>query len=112
MIKEGAMAVMAPTQGAADQAQDVSLARAAEVAGPELLTYAAHSDSEVRAVVAARADCPMSAFISLGYDHAPEVLHALLENPATPTSVVRKLGDHRDPSISGVAIQRLRNSSL
>lgn len=112
MTKEGVNAVMASTHGAADQAQEAPLARAAEVTGPELLTYAAHSDSEVRAVVAARPDCPISAFISLGYDHAPEVLRALLENPATPASVVRKLADHREPSVSDVAIQRLRNSSL
>jgi len=104
--------VMASTQDAADQIQEAPLARAAHVTGPELLTYAAHPDPDVRAVVAARSDCPMSAFISLGYDHAPEVLHVLLKNPTTPASMVRKLADHRDPHVSEVAIQRLRNSSL
>lgn len=102
----------ASTQDAADQAQAAPLVRAAEVTGPELLTYAAHAEAEVRAVVAARADCPMNAFIALGYDHSPVVLHALLANRATPASVVRKLADHRDPHVSEVAIQRLRNSSL
>lgn len=102
----------ASTQDAADHVQGELLARAAEVTGPELLTYAAHSDARVRATVARRADCPMSAFISLGYDHSLEVVRALLDNPATPTSVVRKLADHRDPDVSEVAIQRLRNSSL
>lgn len=99
-------------QGAAQQAQQSSLARAAEVTGPELLTHAAHADPAVRAVVAARADCPMSAFISLGHDHDVAVLAALLANPTTPTSVIRKLADNRDPQVSELAIQRLRNSSL
>ena len=100
------------TQGSAAQAQESATVRAGEITGPELLTYAAHQDPAVRAVVASRLDCPMSAFISLGHDHAPEVLEALLANPSTPTSVVRKLADHRDSQISEVAIQRLRNSSL
>ena len=100
------------TQGAASQAHEVAIARAGDVTGPELLTYAAHHNAAVRAVVASRPDCPVSAFISLGHDHAPEVLQALLANPATPTSVIRKLADHRDAEVSEPAIQRLRNSSL
>lgn len=104
--------MMASAQGVTHQDQQVDLARATEVTGPELLTFAAHHDPDVRAVVAARHDCPMSAFISLGYDHSPEVLKALLANSATPSSVVRKLADHRNPDVSEVAIQRLRNSSL
>lgn len=103
---------MASTHSAADQVHQEELSRASEVDGPELLTFAAHRDPSVRAVVAARPDCPVSAFISLGYDHSPEVLEALLANPATPSSVVRKLADHRDPHISEAATQRLRNSTL
>lgn len=99
-------------QGVVGQAQESALVRAAQVTGPELLTYAAHQDPAVRAVVAARADCPVSAFISLGHDYDVEVLGALLANPATPASVIRKLADHRDPRVSDAAIQRLRNSSL
>lgn len=104
--------MMASAQGSADQAQESALVRAREITGPELLTYAAHQDPTVRAVVASRPDCPVSAFISLGYDHAREVLLALLANPATPATVIRRLADHRDPEISDPAIQRLRNSSL
>lgn len=104
--------VMTSAHGAADQLQRDELARAAEAFGPELLTFATHHNPEVRAVVAARKDCPVSAFIALGYDHAPEVLHALLANSATPSSVVRKLADHRDPQVSEAATQRLRNSWL
>lgn len=104
--------VMTSAHGAAEQVHKSQLERAAEVTGPELLTFAAHQDPDVRAVVAARIDCPVSAFISLGYDHSPQVLQALLVNSATPASVVRKLADHRDPQVSEVAIQRLRNSSL
>lgn len=104
--------MMASTQGVTGQRQQEDLERAAEVSGPELLTFAAHRDPNVRAVVASRQDCPVSAFISLGYDHSPQVLQALLANPSTPSSVVRKLADHRDPQVSDAASQRLRNSWL
>lgn len=104
--------VMGTMPGGAAQLQGSEVARAREVTGPDLLTFAAHHDPEVRAVVAGRQDCPMSAFIALGYDHSVEVLQALLANPAAPSSVVRKLADHRDPQVSEVAAQRLRNSSL
>ncbi|WP_169746561.1 hypothetical protein [Demequina phytophila] len=81
-----------------------------EVNGSELLPLAVHRDPYVRAAVAARTDCPMGALVSLGHDSSLDVLSALLGNARTPSSVVRRLADHRDPRISGLAVQRLRNS--
>jgi hypothetical protein len=60
--------------------------------------------------VAARADCPVGALISLGHDHDIAVLEALLRNVRTPSSVVRALADHRNQAIADLAVQRLRNS--
>jgi len=75
-----------------------------------LLPLAAHRDATVRSAVAARTDCPVGALISLGHDHDIGVLEAVLHNVRTPSSVVRALADHRNPRVSGLAIQRLRNS--
>jgi hypothetical protein len=52
----------------------------------------------------------MAALISLGHDSRPEVLEALLRNAKTPSSVIRALADHRNPTIAEAAVQRLRNS--
>ena len=61
-------------------------------------------------VCGARTDCPAGALISLGHDYDASVLRALLGNPRTPSSVVRRLADHRDLAIADAAVQRLRNS--
>lgn len=78
--------------------------------GTDLLSLAVHRDPEVRATVAARTDCPPGALISLGYDHSPDVLLALIRNPRTPSSVIRRLGDNRLMPIADAAIQRLSNT--
>lgn len=90
--------------------EDVVRALDPEVTGPDLLRLAVHRDPTVRAAVATRRDCPMGALISLGHDHSLEVLEALIANPRTPSSVIRNLADHRNPQVSGSAVQRLRNS--
>jgi len=88
------------------------LARAVDpiVTGSELLPYAVNRSPAVRAAVAARADCPVGALISLGHDHDVAVLEALLRNARAPSSVVRALADHRNQRIADLAAQRLRNS--
>ncbi len=88
------------------------LARAVDpaVTGSELLPYAVHRSAIVRAAVATRADCPVGALISLGHDHDPSVLEAILRNVRTPSSTVRALADHRNQKIADLAAQRLRNS--
>lgn len=93
-----------------DAPDDVLRARDPQVTGPDLMPLAVHRDPQVRAVVAARADCPPGALISLGHDHQLVVLEALIANPKTPSSVIRNLGDHRNPRVSDLAVQRLRNS--
>lgn len=95
---------------ARDAAHDLARATDPAVTGPELLPYAAHRSARVRAAVAARTDTPAGALISLGHDHEPDVLLALLRNPRTPSTVVRKLADHRDVRVSDAAVQRLRNA--
>ena len=95
------------TRGASE---DVVKALDPEVTGPDLLRLAVHREPTVRAAVATRGDCPVGALISLGHDHSIEVLEALIGNPKTPSSVIRNLADHRNPQISGAAVQRLRNS--
>ncbi len=95
---------------ARDAAQDLARATDPAVTGSELLPYAAHRSAHIRAAVAARADTPAGALISLGHDHEPDVLLALLRNPRTPSTVVRKLADHRDVRVSDAAVQRLRNA--
>lgn len=94
---------------ARDTSADVLRALDPELTGQELLSYAVHRDARVRAAVAARTDCPAGALISLGHDHDTGVLEALLRNVRTPSSVVRALSDHRNPRISDLAVQRLRN---
>lgn len=94
---------------ARDASGDVLRALDPEVTGQDLLAFAVHRDAQVRAAVAARTDCPAGALISLGHDHDTAVLEALLRNVRTPSSVVRALSDHRNPRISDLAVQRLRN---
>ncbi len=89
---------------------DVARAVDPAVTGNELLPYAVHRNAIVRAAVAARTDCPVGALISLGHDHDPSVLEAILRNVRTPSSVVRALADHRNFKIADLAAQRLRNS--
>ncbi len=96
-----------PASGASE---DVKRALDPDVTGADLLPLAVHRDPAVRAAVAVRPDCPMGALVSLGHDSSLDVLSALLENPRTPSSVVRRLADHRDPRISDLAVQRLRNA--
>jgi hypothetical protein len=74
------------------------------------MKLAAHRDPYVRAAVAFRGDCPPGALISLGHDQQLIVLESLISNPKTPSSVIRNLGDHRNPQVAGLAVQRLRNS--
>ena len=95
---------------AQDASEDLRRALDPEVAGSDLMPFAVHRAAEVRAAVAARPDCPIAALTSLGFDHDRAVLEALLKNPRTPSSVVRKLADHRDPRVSDQAVQRLRNT--
>ena len=92
-----------------DTADDVSLAQNPELEAAALMTLATHRDPRVRATVAARSDAPMAVLMSLGYDPSLDVLHALLGNPRTPSSVVRKLSDHRNAALADAAVQRLRN---
>ena len=90
--------------------EDVARASDPSVTGNELLPYAVNRSAIVRAAVASRKDCPVGALISLGHDHEPAVLEALLRNVRTPSSVVRALADHRNQTIAELAAQRLRNS--
>lgn len=95
---------------AQDASQDIARATDPAVTGSDLLPYAAHRSAQVRAAVAGRTDCPLGALVSLGHDYDATVLLALLSNPRTPSSVVRKLADHRDVRVSDAAVQRLRNA--
>jgi len=93
------------------QDYDIALERAmrSEIATTELLSLALHREPAVRAAVARRPDCPAGALISLGHDHRPEVLLALITNPRTPSSVVRNLADHRSQQVADAAEARLRS---
>ena len=97
---------------ASAQASAVDLVKAQDpsTSPEELLPLAAHKLAAVRAAVASRSDCPMSALVSLGHDHDLAVLEALLGNKKTPLTVIRKLADHRNTRISDLAVQRLRNT--
>lgn len=101
---------MSGLSSAHDADQDVARAADRDVTGSDLLPYAAHRSARVRAIVAARPDCPMGALVALGHDHDPSVLLALLRNARTPSSVVRALADHRERTVSDAAVQRLRNA--
>lgn len=88
---------------------EVALAQDPALEQAQLLQLAVHRDPRVRAAIAARPDAPAGALISLGYDPSLDVLHALVGNPRTPSSVVRKLSDHRNAALADAAVQRLRN---
>lgn len=92
------------------QDYELALERAMQpdIATSELLSLSLHREPAVRAAVARRADCPAGALISLGHDHRPEVLLALISNPRTPSSVVRNLADHRAQQVAIAAEERLR----
>lgn len=90
--------------------EDLTRALDPTLTGSDLLSLAAHRDHAVRAAIAGRTDCPMGALISLGHDQHMDVLQALLRNVKTPSSVIRKLADHRNPQVAEAAVQRLRNS--
>jgi hypothetical protein len=92
----------------------IALERAAvqDVTSTELLSLAVHREPAVRAAVARRTDCPAGALISLGHDHRPEVLLALIANPRTPSSVVRNLADHVAQPVADAAEVRLRGIYL
>ena len=92
----------------------VALDRAtqADVSSTELLSLAVHREPAVRAAIARRTDCPAGALISLGHDHRPEVLLALITNPRTPSSVVRNLADHRSQQVADAAEERLARNIL
>ena len=98
---------LSPARGTSE---DLLRAHDPSLDGDALLRLAVHRSPAVRAAVAARPDCPVGALISLGHDHEHAVLQALIENPRTPSSVIRNLADHRAESISDAAVQRLRNS--
>ena len=93
------------------QDYQVALERATQpdVSSTELLSLAVHREPAVRAAIARRTDCPAGALISLGHDHRPEVLLALIGNPRTPSSVVRNLADHRAQQVAVAAEERLRS---
>jgi len=93
-----------------DTSDELLRARDPQVIGSELLSLAVDRDPQVRAAVASRGDCPAGALISLGHDHQVVVLEALIANPKTPSSVIRNLGDHRNPRVADLAVQRLRNN--
>lgn len=76
----------------------------------DLMRMAADRDPEVRATAAAHRECPIAALTALSHDPSDQVLHALLTNPRTPSSVIRRLADHKDERIADAAVQRLRNS--
>jgi len=84
------------------------LAAEPNITSVELLSLAVHREPAVRAAVAARTDCPAGALISLGHDHRPEVLLALITNPRTPSSVVRNLADSKFSAVAYAAEERLR----
>lgn len=86
----------------------LALAADSNITSVELLSLAVHREPSVRAVVAARTDCPAGALISLGHDHRPEVLLALITNPRTPSSVVRNLADSKFTPVAHAAEERLR----
>ena len=98
---------MSPARGASE---DVIRALEPDLDGQDLLRLAVHRSPAVRAAAASRADCPIAALMSLGHDHDHDVLRSLIANPRTPSSVIRKLADHRSTDISDAAVQRLRNS--
>lgn len=90
--------------------EDLLRAQDPTVKGQELLPLAVHRDAKVRAVVAARPDCPMGALIALGHDTDSRVLEALVRNIRTPSSVIRSLAESRNRGVAQLALSRLQHS--
>ncbi len=89
-------------------ADDVARALDPEVRGAELVALATHRDIAVRAAVASRKDAPMATLISLAHEKDVRVLEALVDNPASPLWVVRKLATGRKSDVRARALARLR----
>jgi hypothetical protein len=103
------------------------------VSRARMATLAVHKNPDVRAAVAARADCPLGLMISLAHDakadvrlavaaneraafsvleqlardRDPRVAKAVVHNVAAPKQVVEALGFHRDASVRRIACIRL-----
>lgn len=88
--------------------EDVARALNPMVRGSELVALAAHRDMGVRAAVASRLDAPMASLISLAHETDVRVLSALVDNPASPPWVIRKLATKRHADIRDRALARLR----
>ncbi|WP_062076909.1 hypothetical protein [Demequina globuliformis] len=96
-----------------DQSQTVNdgvVPARAPVVADDLMRHAADRDPLVRASAAASIDCPVAPLTALAYDPSADVLHALVKNPRTPSSVIRRLADHRNAAVAEAATQRLRTS--
>jgi hypothetical protein len=107
-------------------------ARNPQTSRDELLTLGSSSSAHVRALVAARADCPLQVMISLAndgstdvrkavasnpavapvagqlaHDKHVDVVSALLTNPAVPHDVLVSLASHKKRGIRNSAAERL-----
>src|ERR1035437_8998568 len=88
--------------------EDIARALDPQVRRSELVALAAHRDMGVRAAVASRLDAPMASLISLAHETDVRVLSALVDNPASPPWVIRKLATERHTEIRERALARLR----
>lgn len=82
---------------AAQRSRTEDLERAIDPAtgSAELVELALHRDLYVRAVVAAREDCPLATLLLLAQDEDARVALAVLDNPHLPPSMLATLAEHR-----------------
>lgn len=74
----------------------------------ELVRLAGHRDPAVKAVVAARRDCPLATMFALIHESDPRILEALVGNVSAPRSVLEQLSVHKRPEIRALATRRLK----
>lgn len=74
----------------------------------ELVQLAAHRHTEIRAMVAARTDCPLAAMLSLVHEADQRVLEALAANPMSPRAVLEVLVTSKRDAVRALASRRLR----
>lgn len=78
----------------------------------ELVQLAGHRDPAVKAVVAARRDCPLASMFALIHESDPRILEALAGNVSAPRSVLQQLSVHKRPEIRDLATRRLKYVAL
>ena len=90
---------------------DREFAASPAISPSDLVALAARGDRSTKAVIAARADCPLATMITFALEHDAAVHAALLANPAVPETVLAHLAQSRHGKVRAGARARLGSAA-